>query len=141
MARNQDRSNADNDSVLSSSAQGSVNAGHDKKSGQSTAGKRHGRTRPESFPPSHSASENVVENPTGTDAIEEQEGPTLSWVTGLKCRNRRRPGPESDEDADYTAEHEENIEIGASDTSRTKSTRISKQSKQSKQSKLTQEAM
>lgn len=93
----------------------------------------------EKVPPGHSINKDVVENPTSTGAIEgRKQSLTLSWLNGLKSYKRHRPDPNDDDEAEYTTENEEDIEIGDPDTLRTKSTRISKQSKRAK---LTPEAM
>jgi hypothetical protein len=123
---------ADSDAVLLSSVEGNVCADHDTRSSLSTAGKRSLGTHLENLPFRHSTSENVVENPTGTGTIEGQERLTLSWLHGLKNRKWHTPDPKDDDDAEYRAEVEENIEVGALDTSCTKSTRTGKKSKRAK---------
>jgi hypothetical protein len=134
MERMREASKADSDSVLPSSDEGNVSTDHDTRSSQSTKGKRHGGPCPEKIPSSHSANEDVVENPSSTDIVD--SGPTLSWLNDLKSHQRRRPDPEDDDEADYTAENED-AEIGDPNTSRIKSARISQQSKRAK---LTPEA-
>ena len=60
------------------------------------------------------------------------------WSHGLTSHKRRAPNPEDDDDAEYIAQDEEDVEIGAPDTSRSKSTRIGEQLKRAKR---TPEAM
>jgi hypothetical protein len=140
MARVQEESKSDCDPSLSSSAQGSDTTDHDTAHNPSTAKKRRGGTCLGSLPPSHPASGGEVVNPTVATVV--QEGPTRGWVVGLKCHNRPAPDPKDADDAEYTAENEDDIEMGASDTSRAKSARIGKQSKQAKvPAKLTQKDM
>lgn len=130
MARAQVVSDADTGTALLSSAQGSGSANGNKTSSQSAAGRCHGGTCPESLPPSDLTNEVDVENTTGTDVIGKQKAPTWSWSPDLKSHNRRRHDPKDDDNADYTAENEEDdVETGFPVTSRTKSARISKQSK------------
>ena len=109
MARVQAPSKADNNTALTSSAEGSVSTNHGTASSQSIA----------DLPLRHSANENEDENPTST---------------GVTSHRRRTPNPD---DTEYIPRNEE-VEIGAADTSRSKSTRISEQSQRAK---LTQEAM
>jgi hypothetical protein len=138
MTRAQEASKVDNDTVPLSSAEASANANHDARSGQSTAGKCREDTRLEDLPFRHSANEDVVNNPTGTSAVEEQKKLAWSWLSDLKSHKRHMPNPEDDDDAEYRAQNDEGLEIGAPDTARTKSTRIDKQYKRAK---LTQEDM
>jgi hypothetical protein len=87
-----------------------------------------------SLPPSHSTNaDHVVENSAGTGAIEGQEGPTLSWLNDLKSHQQRMHDPEDNDDAEYTAENEKDVEVRVLDTLHTKSSRISKQSKRAQE--------
>jgi hypothetical protein len=138
MARTQEAPKVDNDTVPPSSAEASVNANHDARSSQSTAGKCREDTRLEDLPFHHFADEDVVDNPTGTDAVEEQKRLGWIWLSDLKSHKRYTPNPEDDDDAEYRGQNDEGLEIGAPDTARTKSTRIGKQYKRAK---LTQEDM
>jgi hypothetical protein len=133
MAHAKEAPKTDNDVVLPSPAQRSVSTDHIMNSSQSTAGKR-GGTHPASLPPTH---QDVVES--GTGAIEGQERVAWSWLNDLRSNKQRRPDPEDDDDAEYTAGNED-VEFGAPDTSRTKSARISKQLQQATPVKLTQKA-
>jgi hypothetical protein len=105
MARVQKASDADGDLALSSSAQGSD-----------------GADRP--------ANKDDIEKPSDTGVASEQKGPAWSWSHGLMSHNRRSRDPDDDDDAEYRAGNEDDAEMGALDTTRTKSSRISKQSKQ-----------
>jgi hypothetical protein len=121
--------NADSDTTLPSSTEGDRNTG----SSQSADGKHDRGSRLKDFPPSHSANEDVVENPTSTGSVEGQQMVTLSWLNDLnKGHQRRRKNPEDDDDADYTAKNDDDVEMGDPHTTRTKSTRISGQSKRAK---------
>jgi hypothetical protein len=110
MACMQAPSKANSDTALTSSAEGSISTNHGTGSSQSIA----------DLPLCHSANEDEDENPTST---------------GVTSHGQRMPNPD---DMEYIPRNEEEVEIGAADTSRSKSTRISEQLKLAK---LTQEAM
>ena len=122
MQHAQDASNAESDIVPPLSSEGSVSA---------HLGGAHQSSSP-------SANEVGVENHTGTAAIEVKERLDFSLLNDLKSSKRRSFDPGDDDDAEYIAGNEDDIEFGAPGTTRTKSTRISKQSKRAK---LTHEAM
>jgi hypothetical protein len=126
MAHAQEAPKADSDTA---SAERSISEEHSTRSGEPTARKRHA----ENLSPSHFANEDVVENPADTGAVEGPVRAPWSWRPGLKSYQRRRPNPEDADDAEYTAENEDGVEIGASDTVRTKSNRISQQSNGAKE--------
>lgn len=92
MARTQQGSKPDSDTVPQSSSEENISTDNDTTSGQSTHGK-------------HGEGSRLVSLPT--------------------------PNPEDDENADYIPENEDS-EIIALDTSRTKSNRTGKRSKQAK---------
>jgi hypothetical protein len=134
MARAQEALKADRDTTLSSSAQGSGSTDHNMTSSRPTAGKHHGDTCPDALPPSHPTNEDGVENPTETGDSDAQKRLAWSWLSELNktSNSRPRPNPDHADDAEYRAEDEEDAEMGAADTSRTKSARISKQGKRPK---------
>ena len=132
MARAQGASKTDNDTVPLSSAEASVNANHDARSGQSAAGKCREVTRIEDLPFHHFADEDEVNNPTGTGADEKQKKLAWRWLSDIKSHKRYTRNPEDDDDAEYNAQNDEGLEIGAPDTARAKSTRVNKQYKRAK---------
>jgi hypothetical protein len=75
-----------------------------------------------------STNHDEAENSTSTGVTKEP----VVWSHGLTSHRRRTPNPEDDDDAEYIAQDEEGVEIGAPDTSRSKSGRISEQSKRAK---------
>ena len=130
MARMQEAPKAD--PALSSSTQGSSGTDHNVTSSRPTAGKHRGSTCPDALPPSRPTNEDGVENPTETSAADAQKKLAWSWLSELNktSNSRPRPNPDDADDAEYRAEDEEDAEVGAADTSRTKSARIGKQQKQ-----------
>jgi hypothetical protein len=130
MARAQGGSKSGSNTISQPSTEGNVSTDHDTRSGQFTEGDCCGGTRQETLSIRQSANKDVAESPTDTDNAGGQRSLDYSFLNDLKYHSRRSHDPKDDDDAEYTPENDDIIEVGTQVTTRRKSAEIGKQLKQ-----------